>query len=68
MPTEEVGDDVASTVKTPDADDDLEKKAITGIGTFPFKIRLKNALSGKYEVVKFPLPSMPAGEKNKTAP
>ncbi len=73
MPTQEVGDDEIATIKTPDADDALEKKAITGIGTFPFKIRLKNALtgqnevffSGKYEVTKYPVPRVPANDKNK---
>ncbi len=75
LPTEELADDVDSVIKMEDEDESVaEKKAITAIGTFPFKIHLKNALagkddiifSGKYEVVKYPLPRVPATEKNKT--
>jgi hypothetical protein len=75
IPTEEVGDDIWVELKMPDMDENLmEKKATTGIGVFPFKIRLKNELagtntvifSGKYEVGKYPLPRVPATEKNKT--
>jgi hypothetical protein len=43
--TDELEDNVQGEVKTPTSDDD-EKKAITQIGLFPFKIHLKNALAG----------------------
>lgn len=74
IPTEEAGDDASLDLKTPDADDALERKAVTAIGTFPFRILLKNEVtgknevffSGKYEVVKYPLPRVPVSEKNKT--
>ena len=45
--TDEVGDDELVTIKGPDLDEnELEKKAITQTGLFPFKITLKNALAG----------------------
>ncbi|MBV9868881.1 MAG: hypothetical protein JO316_26345 [Abitibacteriaceae bacterium] len=75
LPTEEVGDDIDTVIKMPVPDDSaIEKKGITAIGTFPFKIRLKNEVagknevffSGKYQVTKYPLPRVPAGDKNKT--
>lgn len=71
--TEELADDVIGNLKTDLNDDKWEKKAVTGIGTFPFKLRLKNELtgknevlfSGKYEVTKFPLPYATPTDKNK---
>ena len=75
MPTQEVGDDINSLIKTPAADEDvMEKKAITAIGSCPFKIRLKNEVtgknevvfSGKYQVAKYALPRVAAGETIKT--
>ena len=72
MPTDEIGADDSAVIKMPDTDENaLEKKAITAIGTFPFKIRLKNALagknevffSGKYEVTKVPM-RVPGDAKN----
>jgi hypothetical protein len=45
--TDEVGNDELVTIKGPDLDEnELEKKAITQTGLFPFKITLKNALAG----------------------
>ena len=47
LPTAEVGNDELVTIKGPDLDEnELEKKAITQTGLFPFKITLKNALAG----------------------
>ena len=47
LPTQEVGNDELVTIKGPDLDEnELEKKAITQTGLFPFKITLKNALAG----------------------
>ena len=52
LPTQEVGDDELVTVKGPDLDqNELEKKAITQTGLFPFKITLKNALAGSNDVL-----------------
>jgi hypothetical protein len=45
--TDEVRNDELVTIKGPDLDEnELEKKAITQTGLFPFKITLKNALAG----------------------
>ena len=45
--TDEVGNDELVTIKGPDLEEsELEKKAITQAGLFPFKITLKNALAG----------------------
>ena len=52
LPTQEVGNDVLVTIKGPDLDqNELEKKAITQTGLFPFKIALKNARAGTNETV-----------------
>ncbi len=71
IPTNEIAEGNSDTFKTDLTDDIWEKKAVTGIGTFPFRIRLKNELlgkndvffSGKYEVTKYP-PRVP-DPKNK---
>lgn len=45
--TDEAGDDEWVKVKGPDLDEsELEKKAITQTGLFPFKLTMKNALAG----------------------
>src|ERR1700730_17991221 len=52
LPTQEVGNDELITIKGPELDqNELEKKAITQTGLFPFKITLKNALAGTNDVV-----------------
>jgi hypothetical protein len=52
LPTQEVGNDELVTIKGPDLDqNELEKKAITQTGLFPFKITLKNALAGSNDVL-----------------
>ena len=52
LPTQEVGSDELVTIKGPDLDqNELEKKAITQTGLFPFKITLKNALAGSNDVL-----------------
>jgi hypothetical protein len=51
LPTQEVGNDELITIKGPDLDqNELEKKAITQTGLFPFKLTLKNALAGSNDV------------------
>jgi hypothetical protein len=50
--TPEAGDDELIKIKGPDLDEsELEKKAITQTGVFPFKIMLKNALAGTNEPI-----------------
>jgi hypothetical protein len=50
--TPEAGDDELFTVSGPDLDEnELEKKAITQTGLFPFKIMLKNALAGTNDAI-----------------
>lgn len=44
--TDELGDDEVGKVESPFSPDQDEKNAITATGLFPFKIHLKNALSG----------------------
>ena len=52
LPTQEAANDELITIKGPDLDqNELEKKAITQTGLFPFKITLKNALAGSNDVV-----------------
>jgi hypothetical protein len=52
LPTQEVGNDELVTIKGPDLDqNELEKKALTQTGLFPFKITLKNALAGTNEAL-----------------
>jgi len=52
LPTQEAGDDELVKIKGPDLDEnELEKKAITQTGLFPFKITLKNALAGTNETI-----------------
>ena len=52
LPTQEAGDDELVTIKGPDLDqNELEKKAITQTGLFPFKITLKNAVAGTNETI-----------------
>jgi hypothetical protein len=52
LPTQEAGDDELVTIKGPDMDEsELEKKAITQVGLFPFKITLKNALAGTNDTI-----------------
>ncbi len=51
LPTQEVTNDEVLTIKGPEMDDgELEKKAITQTGLFPYKLTLKNALAGTNEV------------------
>ena len=53
LPTQEAGDDELVKIKGPDLDEnEIEKKAITQTGLFPFKITLKNALAGMILPVK----------------
>lgn len=50
--TPEAGDDELIKINGPDLDQsELEKKAITQTGLFPFKIMLKNALAGTNEPI-----------------
>jgi hypothetical protein len=50
--TPEAGDDELVKINGPDMDDgELEKKAITQSGLFPFRIMLKNALAGTNEPI-----------------
>jgi hypothetical protein len=50
--TPEAGDDELVKISGPDLDDnELEKKAITQTGLFPFRIVLKNALAGTNEAI-----------------
>jgi hypothetical protein len=52
LPTQEVGDDELVTIKGPDMDEnELEKRAITQTGLFPFTLTLKNALAGTNNVL-----------------
>jgi len=50
--TPEAGDDELVKINGPDLDEsELEKKAITQTGLFPFKLTLKNALAGTNETI-----------------
>ena len=52
LKTPEAGDDELIKINGPDLDDnELEKKAITQTGLFPFKIILKNALAGTNDAI-----------------
>lgn len=52
MTTPELDPDYFDDIKMKNInDDELEKKAITQTGVFPFRIKLKNALEGKDDVV-----------------
>lgn len=51
MRTPEIGDDIWETIKMETiSESDLEKKAILNEGVFPFRIKVKNALSGTDKV------------------
>lgn len=73
--TPELEPDVLETIRIEDtmSDDELEKKAITTEGIFPFRIRLKNALngtnailfSGKLKVATYTLDQRIPENKNK---
>jgi hypothetical protein len=52
MTTPETDIDTLEDIKMKDVnDEEMEKKAITTAGVFPFRIKLKNALEGKDDVV-----------------